>query len=114
MVTNFETITIPMTDEEISMANLLVKSFKQNPEGTVWTSSQIIKGFARHGYICSGARVRKIISYIRRNSVAPILASSSGYYLSYNIDEIKRQIISLDDRIAGIRSARDGLSAFLH
>ena len=112
-VRNFEQYTSDLTTEELDMVNLLVQSFRKKPEGTVWTSKQIISGFRNNGYTCTSPRVRKIVSYIRRHSIAPILASSNGYYLSHDREEIRRHIVSLEDRIAGIRSAKEGLSAFL-
>ena len=113
MITNFESYTIDITDEEVAMADLLIKSLHKHPPGTIWTSSQIIAGFRRNGYQCTSPRVRKIVAYIRSKSIAPLLASSNGYYLSKDSLEIKKHIKSLQQRIAGIQIAIDGLKAFV-
>jgi hypothetical protein len=59
-------------------------------------------------------RLRKIINYIRANSIMPIIATSNGYYFSVNKIEIQTQIKSLRQRISGILQAANGMENFLN
>jgi len=43
----------------------------------------------------------------------PIIATSKGYYCSYNHLEIKAQIESLEERAQAIMASADGLRKFL-
>lgn len=59
-------------------------------------------------------RLRKMVNHLRSHGMLPVLASSSGYYVSYNQSEVMEEIESLYQRASGINSAANGLKKFLH
>ena len=61
----------------------------------------------------TGARLRKLVNFIRRHGLAPIISTSRGYYTSWDKQEILNQINSLNDRAEGILVAANGLKSFL-
>ena len=62
-----------------------------------------------------GWNVRDVTRAIQRARVAgaPICASSSGYYLGGNADELRRYVRALDRRLREIRKTREGLGRAL-
>lgn len=61
----------------------------------------------------NGARLRKMINYMRCNSQLPIISTSKGYYVSYDVEEIGAMIISLSQRAEAIEAAANGLRYIL-
>ena len=61
----------------------------------------------------TGARLRKIVSHIRVSGKLPIIATSKGYYVSYDAEEIRNQVKSLEERAARILAAANGIRCFL-
>ena len=57
----------------------------------------------------NGARLRKMINYMRCNSSLPIISTSKGYYVSYDVEEIGAMITSLSQRAEAIEAAANGL-----
>lgn len=56
---------------------------------------------------CTDVRVRKIINYIRRkNLILGLIATSKGYYISNDKEEIADYITSLDGRTNEIMKVR--------
>lgn len=121
MVTNFEELTHDLTKEELKIVQLLIKGFanrkKDNPikgSEAVESINKFITGMPEfNGYNFSEPRLRKCCNYIRVNGMLPLIASTKGYYVSYNQDEIKAQIKSLEDRANAILSSANGLKKFL-
>jgi hypothetical protein len=58
-------------------------------------------------------RLRKIVNYIRTNSLLPLIATSSGYYVSNDRMEIINQIESLEQRANSIARCALGLKNFI-
>ncbi|MCP3682096.1 MAG: hypothetical protein GY861_05335, partial [bacterium] len=58
-------------------------------------------------------RLRKIVNYIRTNALLPLIATSNGYYVSEDTDEIKKQVESLEQRSRQIQRSADGLKKYL-
>lgn len=61
----------------------------------------------------SEPRLRKVINFIRANGIAPIIATSRGYYYSNDPEEIMALIISLQSRITSLEAAIQGLRNIL-
>jgi hypothetical protein len=57
----------------------------------------------------NGARLRKMINHMRCNSTLPIISTSKGYYVSYEVEDINEMIISLSQRAEAIEAAANGL-----
>lgn len=116
MITNFEEITQPLTDQERQLVKILVQGFSKISKDKPMKAPEVIKQVnAKYGAtICklSGPRLRKLVNYIRGNGIIPLIATSSGYYCSTDPKEIDAQIKSLRQRAEAIINAADGLAEY--
>lgn len=115
MLPGFENITADLTEYELGLVPVFVKGFscKIGAENAV-TSSQILERLGSR-YKLSGARVRKIVNHIRNKGLVPgLVASSSGYYVTNDPEELKRYIDSLDGRESEIRRIKNGMKQYLN
>jgi len=62
----------------------------------------------------NGAMLRKMINHMRCNSTLPIISTSKGYYVSYEIEDINEMIISLTERAKSIEAAAEGLKYIIN
>jgi hypothetical protein len=120
MITNFEEITRGLSDEEKSLITILVNAFKQifNEKSKAikgpdlihqvneWNKTQGIK------VVLTEPRLRKICNFIRSKSIIPLIATSKGYYCSYDMLEIELQIKSLQERADAILNSVNGMKRF--
>lgn len=119
MVTGFEEYTSPLTDDEKKLVVWIMKGFETRTIKNPIVSRDIMAGVnARldtYGVKTklTEARLRKIVNYIRKNSLQPLMGTTRGYYLSDDPVEIRRQIQSLKDRSDAILTAARGLEEFL-
>ena len=97
-----------LTEEEQRHVPVFVKSFKQRVgRDKIISNSQIQKHFRNLGVKMPGARVRKIINYIRiKGLVKGLIATSKGYYVSNDPGELKKYIHSLHQRESAIHEIR--------
>jgi hypothetical protein len=118
MITNFEEITAYLTPEEkeltVSIMQILMKLKKSKP----MLSTEIVelinkKHFVGTSYKFTGVKLRKYCNYIRSKSLLPIIATSNGYYVSYDKNEIALQIESLEQRSEAILNSVNGLKFYL-
>ncbi|MFZ1786728.1 MAG: hypothetical protein WAT92_00390 [Saprospiraceae bacterium] len=119
MITNFESITYELTEDEMKHVNGLILALKLRTKETAIKSPEIVKSmniFAERHNICrmTDARLRKCINYIRSNSILPVIATSRGYYVSYDIKELSDQIKSLTERANSILDCVFGLNKILN
>ena len=54
-------------------------------------------------------RLQKLINYIRVNSILPIITTSTGYYSSFDKEDILDTIAQFDGRIEAMIAAREGM-----
>lgn len=118
MVTNFESITYELNEDELKHVNGLILALKLRRKETAIKAPEIVKSmniFAeRHGLVkMTEARLRKCINFIRSNSLLPVMATSSGYYVSYDEKELSDQIKSLTERANSIFDCVRGLDKIL-
>lgn len=115
MITNFEEITAPLSIEErellVCVYDVIKMVDKNNPIKAPNLIQRVKQLTNKEKF--AQARLRKIINFIRSNGLLPVIATSSGYYTSYEIDEIQREIKSLNERAEAIKYASDGLKIFL-
>lgn len=121
MVTNFEDITKLLSEDEIALQGLLVESFKNRGKENPIKAPEIIEKI--NGFLTgkfpnfktklTEPRLRKICNNIRSTGVLPLIATSNGYYTSYDKKEIMQQIVSLRDRADAIMKSTIGLEKFL-
>ncbi len=113
MVKKFEEITSELTEEEHRLMPLVIKGLSTKTADSPVTGSQIVEAMKAKGYNMSEPRLRKIINYIRANGMLPLMASSNGYYVSDDTEEIANQVQSLRERALAINAAAKGLKKFL-
>ena len=100
--------------ELITLVPAFLVSFrgKIGPEMAV-TNKVIVERLRKKGYKINDVRVRKLINYIRRESLIPgLVASSKGYYVSNDTEELQRYIDSLDGREAEIRRIKKSMQEY--
>src|SRR5574339_160813 len=115
MIENFEEITDDLTNKEKELIPGFVSSFKKRigKENAI-TAAQIIAAYYSQGITITGPRVRAIIHYLRDGWLIPgLLATSNGYYVSNDPEEIESYIRSLGQREASIRTIRIRMEEFL-
>lgn len=117
MITGFEDITYELTEIEqqvllpIIIRGLLLKNGKENAV----TNKSIVAGMEKLGYKVTDIRVRKIINYIRvKNLIPGLLASSKGYYISTDRDEVLKYIQSLRERNSQVERVIEVMQQYLN
>jgi hypothetical protein len=113
MVTNFETITCELDAKEKEMAGDLIMLLNRRTISNPIMAPDIVHEMNAMGNKISQARLRKIVNYIRTNGIAPIIATSNGYYMSDSIEEIRKQVRSLRERASSIMDAANGLEKYM-
>ena len=114
-ILNFEEYTHDLSDYELSLVPRFVKSLqtKIGKENAV-TAKIIEERMLLVGQRVSGPRIRKIVNYIRNMGlVEGLVATSSGYYITKDHQEISAYIESLEGREGAIRVVREGMEAYL-
>lgn len=100
-MTNFEDITHPLTKMEMghvdTIYNLLLQATKQKQLSNGQLLAEI-NWRSESEEKLTPPRIRKIIRYLRINKKVPIIATSKGYFISNNIEELKKQSKSLGQR----------------
>lgn len=113
MITNFENITSHLSDEEKELIPIIIQGLSGKTKDTAIKGAEICKRLNGRGYKITEARLRKITNFIRSESILPIIATSKGYYCSYDKEEIKKQIQSLTERADAIIVSANGLKNFI-
>lgn len=120
MLDGFEDITEELTEDELKyVLPPVVNGFKNHGKNNPIKASDIVqkmKGFCSDKKMdikFNDVKLRKFVHHIRIRGLLPLLASSKGYYCSYDKAEIKGQIDSLNQRANSISNAAKGLSAFI-
>jgi hypothetical protein len=113
MINGFEEQTHQLSDEEKSLVPIFVRGLQTKiGKDKAITAGKMIKALPDHNL--SGPRVRKIINYIRNSCLVPgLIATSSGYYVTNDPDELFSYIQSLKHREAAIRSIREKTETYL-
>lgn len=121
MITNFEEITSDLTNEELKLIPVLIAGFKKRGKSNPIKAKDIVDGmnnwieqnpdFPKFKF--SDARLRKLCNFIRTTAMLPLMATSNGYYVSYDQEEIRLQIKSLEERASAIQSSANGLKKFI-
>jgi hypothetical protein len=117
MITNFENETCPLSDDEKQFVPLIIQGLSTKTKDNPIKSDSICEKLNdKYNYGCkmTGARLRKITNFIRSEGILPVIATSNGYYCSYDKKEIEDQIKSLYERAEAIKNSADGLKKFLN
>ena len=112
-VRGFYNETQPLSDSELAHAEFMGRMFTTGKN----TVTNKIKGpdlcdFLKRRFRLKAfaeTRLRKCVNYLRTNCIAPIVSDNKGYWEATSLKEVDDCINSLEDRIAGIQVAIDGL-----
>jgi hypothetical protein len=119
MITNFEDFTGELSDDELNILPAVIHSFRRYKKDNPIKAPEIIEGIniylKKRGYKfkMSGPRLRKMVNFIRSNSLLPLIATSKGYFTDSCKLTIQEQIKSLEERSRSIQKCADGLKSFL-
>lgn len=117
MITNFENITHELTDDELAIVPLVISGFKRYTKDFTIKAPDVVSRFNASGKShvqLTEPRLRKIVNYIRSNGLIALVATSQGYYVSSDKDEIMKQVESLRQRANSIHRCADGLQLLLN
>jgi len=116
MIEGFEKVTSELKEQELELANDLIKHFLTKTKNNKAKASDIVKGVNCHynlSFKFTEVRLRKIINHYRSNSIIPIISDSEGYFVSYEKEDLEKVIKSLDQRSNSIKRCSSGLKKFL-
>jgi hypothetical protein len=118
MINNFEDFTEELTPDELKLVAPLMNGLRTKTKQKPIKAPEIVKAmnvFAqKNGLIkITEPRLRKLVNHIRVKGILPIIATSQGYYVSYDKQEILDQINSLTQRANSIMNSANGLKNFL-
>ncbi len=118
-VTNFTKETKELSEEEKLIIPWIISGFQTKTKESPIKAPTIVKKVNEillekgRSFKLSEVRLRKICNYIRSNGLLPLIATSNGYFVSYDKKEIESQIDSLKDRAYAILNSAKGLEKFL-
>lgn len=114
MITGFDLETAPLTDDEKKLVPVIIKGLytKRSAADAVHGARICEAVSAKYGKLTE-PRLRKITNFLRSAKILPVMATSRGYYISYDKAEIQTQIESLQQRQEAIQQAIDGLKQWL-
>tara|TARA_R110000824_G_scaffold66006_1_gene171515 strand:+ start:99 stop:491 length:393 start_codon:yes stop_codon:yes gene_type:complete len=106
MIPGFNEQTQPLNDYELTkLTPQLIKGLKKaiGVDNAI-TAIEIETRMKEYSFKINGARIRKIVNYIRINNIIPFLmASSKGYYIETNVTKLQLYIKSLENRAEAIQ-----------
>lgn len=108
MIRNFDKETCPLNDYEQNIVMPKVVSCLKSRVGRAKAiSSTKILGTYLADCMIDAARLRKVINYIRtKGLIKCLMATSKGYYVAENREELESYIESLQGREDSIRELR--------
>lgn len=105
MITNFDSHTQELNDyEEKTLQPIIIRGLSTKlGKSSAITNKRICEILTEKGYEITDTRLRKIIHNIRAKDLVPLLiATSKGYYVSNDEQEIRDYVQSLSERINSI------------
>ena len=105
MITNFDSHTQELNKYELDVLQpIIIRGLSTKiGKSKAITNKRICALLKQKDYEITDTRLRKIIHNIRANDLLPLLiATSRGYYVSNNEEEIRDYIKSLSERINSI------------
>lgn len=113
MINGFEEQTHELTEYELTLVPLFVRGFSCKIGKANAVTSDAIIARMRPQHKLSGARVRKIVNYLRVQGILPnLMACSAGYYLTNDPEELASYIESLEQRANAIIRVKESLAAY--
>ena len=116
MIALFEELTYQITDNEKRCAKFIEAVLRKTNK--FYTNKQLRKLiFERSGndteFDLADSRIRVTMNYLRRTTAPNIIASSNGYKITEDIDELNKYLESLYDRIDAIKVIADQTSFYV-
>ena len=97
MINDFENITFELTEDELNKVPLIIKGISLRKGKEMAVSGSVICDKMN----LKGARLRKLINYIRvKNLHYGLCSCSKGYYTANTLEALEGCIISLRQRIS--------------
>lgn len=118
MLTNFEHQTEELDDCDLAIIPMVIKAFSKYTKANPIKAPEIVATFnlnrEKIGYPrkLTEPKLRKICNHIRSNGLLPLIATSQGYYVSFDQKEVSDMIRSLRERANAINRSADGLVKF--
>ena len=112
MITNFERETHELNDYELNvLLPIIVKGLSTKiGKHKAITNKAICKAMETMGHKLHDARLRKLIHHIRaQDLILNLIATSKGYYIATNPQEVEDYIRSLSERISSIEFIRQSI-----
>jgi hypothetical protein len=118
MITNFEEITENLTGFQLHLIKSVIEIISNFHKDKPIKSHDLINLINQKLMLdkderLTPVRFRKICNYIRSNGLLPLIATSKGYYVCYDSDEVSLQITSLQERAEAIINSANGLKIYL-
>ena len=106
-----------MTSEDIEIiVPIIIKMFKlKSNKDTILKTKNIVtfintkKKILGFKTAFNSQRLQKVVNYIRTNSLLPIISTSTGYYYSFDRQDILEMILNFESRIEAMVLAKEGL-----
>jgi hypothetical protein len=114
MITGFDLETAPLNEDEKKLVPIIIKGLytKCSPDQAIHGAKICAAVTAKYGKLTE-PRLRKITNFLRSAKILPVIATSKGYYISYDKAEIEKQIRSLEQRQEAVQQAIEGLKLWL-
>lgn len=109
MIKGFSNETSPLNDYELRVLLPVILEGLKDKQGkrNAVTNGYIIGRLKQQGYRIEAARLRKVINHIRTNDLIPgLIATSEGYFLAENEQELMDYEDSLRGREEAIKAVR--------
>ena len=118
MITNFKHHTKELVNCELKHIDNLIAILSNVTKSKPMKTDELLKFVNYYGIEnklikIRGARLRKLINYIRSNGLLPVIGTQSGYFVSYDEKDISDQIKSLTERSNSILDCCYGLNKIL-
>ena len=109
MIKGFSNETSPLNDYELRVLLPVILAGLKDKQGkrNAVTNGYIIGRLKQQGYRIDAPRLRKVINHIRTNDLIPgLIATSEGYFLAENEQELMDYEDSLRGREEAIKAVR--------
>lgn len=112
MINGFKNETHELTAEEFRLLPLIVDGLKTKiGKVNAITNNKMVKAMKAHGHKITPPRLRKIIHHIRITGlIERLVATSKGYYITNDKEELEDYIESLTQRAESITRIADQLA----
>lgn len=111
MIQNFERLTCRLSEYEknILLPAVLEILVRCRGKSKAITNKRMIRNHLQK-YAVNPARLRKVLHHIRtKGMVEGLMATSRGYYVADNREELVKYVISLEGRIRAQQHLRDNI-----